>query len=230
MTIPDYQPALSARFLRRSFAFACVASLLLGSSANAGTILQFAQTSALDTVTATENAGNTATTLSGSISVIASNFAGVPQFPGIPLFETFVGVTSTGAATTSGGIISQTYAGTVEFTSLPNGAGTNFLTATFTTAMFSGSGNSASLNATAPALTFTSALGIFDGATGMSLSFSGIAPGPLSINGSSIASFGAQNTGTFSATIVPEPGTLCLASIAVAIGTLAYGRKRMKID
>jgi hypothetical protein len=227
--------AVLARFMRRSFALACVTSLLMTSSTKASTVLQFAQVLATDSVTATESGGVTTLTTSsltdGSIAVVVSNFNGKPEPPGFVVFETFVGVHSTDTATSSGGTtptITQTFSGTIEYTGLPGGLGPNFLTATFTNAVFSGSGNAASLSATAPNVTFTTNQAAFGPDTGMALAFSGVTP-PLSISGGSVASFTAQNSGTFSATIVPEPSGLCLASFAAVIGTLAaYGKKRMK--
>jgi len=236
MTVPDYQLAKLARFLRRSFAFACVASLLLGSSTNAGTILQYSQVLATDTLNATVSGSTTTLATTGnvdggglSIPVIVSNFAGTPEPPGFVLFETFVGVTSTGAATDTAGIIQQTYKGTIEFTSAPGGLGVNFLTANFTSAMLVSIGNSVTLQASTPGLAYTSSVAAFDGNEGFGIGISNPTP-PLSVTGGVLSPFTAQNAGTFSATIVPEPGTLCLASIAVVIGTLAYGRKRMKIE
>jgi hypothetical protein len=227
--------AVLARFMRRSFALACVTSLLMTSSAKASTVLQFAQVLATDSVTATESGGVTTLSTTGnadgalvSIPVVVSNFNGSPFNPLTPVFETFVGVTSTGTATTSGGTISQTFSGTIEFTSLPGGAGLDYLTAKFTNAIFAGSGNSASLTTTAPNVTFTSGLAAFGSDTGMALGFTGVTP-TVGITDGSVASFKAQNAGTFSATIVPEPSALCLASFAAVIGTLAaYGKKRMK--
>jgi hypothetical protein len=223
----------SARFLGRSFALPCAALLLLTSSTEAGTVLQFAQVNASDDVTATQSGGvttlSTANNVDGalvSIPVVVSNFNGAP-FPPAPVFETFVGVTSTGTATSAGGTISQLFSGVIMFTSGTGGTGTDFLTATFTNAVFSGSANAASLNVSAPNLTFASDLATFGAVTGMSLSFSGITPA-LGITGNSVASFTAQNSGTFSATNVPEPGTLCLASVALVCGTLAFGRKKMQ--
>jgi len=227
--------AVLARFMRRSFALACVTSLLMTSSTKATTVLQFAQVLATDSVIATASGGVTTLSTTGnadggglSIPVVVSNFNGVPEPPGFILFETFVGVHSTNTATSSGGTITQTFSGTIEYTGLPGGLGSNFLTATFTNAVFSGSGNAATLSATAPNVTFTSNQAAFGPDTGMALGFSGVTP-PLSISGGSVASFTAQNSGTFSATIVPEPSGLCLASFAAVIGTLAaYGKKRMK--
>jgi hypothetical protein len=235
MSTRHYGLAVIARFLRRPFAFACATLLLLTSSAQAVTVLQFSDVNAVDSITATNSGGGTTLLTTGnadgnfvSIPVVVSNFNGVPQPPGSILFETFVGVHSTSGASLSGGTITQDFSGTIEFSSLPGGAGVNFLTATFTNAVFSGSGNSASLDATAPNLTFTSTLATFGPNTGMAIGFSDVSP-PLGISGGSVASFAAQNAGTFSATAaVPEPSAICLASFAVVIGTIAFGKKRMK--
>jgi hypothetical protein len=221
--------------LRRPFAFACATLLLLTSSAQAITVLQFSDVNATDSITATNIGGVTTLFTTGnidggnvSIPVAVSNFNGIPQPPGSVLFETFVDVHSINPAILTGGIVTQDFSGTIEFTSAPGGAGVNFLTATFTNAQFSGSGNSASLNATAPNVTFTSQVATFGPITGMAIAFSGITP-PVGISGGSVSNFTLQNAGTFSATFVPEPSALCLASFAVVIGTLAaYGKKRMK--
>jgi len=227
--------AVPARFLRRALASA-TAMLLLGiSSANAGTVLIFAQYNSADVVTATTNAVTHVTTLStagnpdgigGSIPVYISSYDGTTYFPPLLAYETFVGVHSTGAATSSGGTISQTYAGEVEFL---NATGTvDYLTATFTNAVFSGSGFSASLNATAPNLTFSSNVSTFGPNTGMSIAFSGISPG-LSETGGVLRGFTAQNAGDFSTSAIPEPSTLCLSAIAVIAGAaVARSRKKMK--
>ena len=228
--------AVPARCMRRSFALACATLFLMTSSTQAATVLQFSQTLPSDIVTATQIGAITTLGTTGnadgafiSIPVVVSNFNGSPFNPLTPVFETFVGVMSTGAATTSSGTISQTFSGTIEFTSAPGGVGINYLTATFANALFSGSGNSASLTQTAPNVTFTSSLASFGPNTGMALGFTGVTP-PLGITGGSVASFTAQNAGTFSTTAaVPEPGALCLGSFAVVIGTFAaYGKKRMK--
>ena len=235
MSIRHHGLAVLARFMQRSFALACVTLLVMTSSTKASTVLQFSQVLASDSVTATESNGVTTLSTAGntdgaglSIPLVVGNFNGIPFSPLIPVFETFVGVTSTGVATTSNGTVTQTFSGTIEYTSAPGGLGGNFLTAKFTNAIFQGSGNSASLTATAPNVTFTSSMAAFGPDTGMALGFTGITP-TVGTTGNSVASFTAQNAGTFSATIVPEPSALCLASFAAVIGTLAaYGKKRMK--
>jgi hypothetical protein len=220
MTIPDYQLALSARFLRRSFAFACVASLLLGSSTQASTVLQFGQSNPNDVITATTSGGVVTLSTAGnadgggvSVPVTITNFMGLSTFPGIPAFETFVNVTGTGGV----------FSGEIEITGGIGGGAPIYLTATFTNATFSGTGFAGSLNATSPNLTLNSMFGPLDGNEGLSIGFSGVTPalGTFPWTG--------QSAGTFSATIVPEPTSLCLASIAVVIGTLAYRRKRVKV-
>jgi hypothetical protein len=220
MTIPDYQLAKSARFLRRSFAFACVVSLVLGSSTQASTVLQFGQTNPNDVVTATESGTTVTLSTAGnadgggvSIPVTITNFMGAPL--SIPAFETFVGVTNGGGST---------FSGEIEITGGIGGAAPIYLTATFTNATFTPMGSfAASLGISSPNVVLNSMFAPLDGNEGMSISFSGVVP--------ALGTFPwtAQNTGTFSSTIVPEPASLCLASIAVVIGTLAYRRKRVKI-
>jgi hypothetical protein len=221
MTIPDYQLAKSARFLRRSFAFACVASLLLGSSTQAGTVLGFGQTNPNDVVTATESGTTVTLSTAGnadgggvSIPVTITNFMGLSTFPGIPAFETFVNVTGTGGV----------FSGEVEITGGIGGGAPIYLTAIFNNATFTPQGSFAgSLGASSPNVVLNSMFGPLDGNEGMSISFSGVVP--------ALGTFPwtAQTAGTFSATIVPEPTSLCMASIAVVIGTLAYRRKRVKV-
>jgi hypothetical protein len=246
MSFPVQQRSRSLQFLRRSFAFACATSLLLGSSAKASsTILAFGQQNPLDVITASVSGGVTTLSTSGnsdgagvSIPVSITNYLGVPQVPfPILAFETFVDVHSTGNATTAAGTISQNFVGTVEFTVNAGVAGPSnpaFLIATFSgpNGTFSGGagGGSAGLSASVPSesVTFTMPGLIFSDAA-IGLSFSGIViPTGLTTTGTTVADFSAQGAGTFSASIVPEPSALCLASCALVAGTLVYGRKKMK--
>jgi hypothetical protein len=238
MSTPDQQLAFSARFLRRFVALACAALLLLGSSANAGTVLQFDQTNPADIVTALNAGTSTTLTTTGnvdgggvSVPIVITNFLGTPGV-NIPAFETFVNVTSTGPASTSGPFTFQSYSGTIEFTSLPGSTGVNYLTATFTSATLSASSASpgtASLTASQPpsSLVLTSDFATFAPPSNLSIALGNVSP-PVSITGSSISSFTAQNTGTVTAsiTVIPEPSTLCLSSFAVVFGVLVYRKKR----
>ena len=175
---------VSGRFLRRSFALACAAVFLSASSTKAGTVLQFAQLNADDVVTAKDIAGITTLSTAGNadgfgtaIPVAVSNFNGAPFLP-IPVYETYVGVTSVGPASISGGTISQLFSGTIVFSegTPPGIVAPILLTATFTNAVFSGSTNAASLTISAPNLTLTSDFATFPAITGMAIGFSGIAP------------------------------------------------------
>jgi len=241
MSTPDQQLAFSARFLRRSVALACAALLLLSSAASAGTVLQFAQTNPADVVTAT-NTGGTSTTLSTtgnvdgggvSIPIIITNFLGTPGV-NIPAFETYVGVTSTGAAATFGGQIFQPFAGTIEFTSGVGGTGVDYLTVTFSASgasspLLSGAagGGAANLLASSPpnSMVPTSDFAALSPPASMAIAFSNVSP-PLGVTGTSVSSFTGQNAGTISATVIPEPSSLCLASFAVVFGVLVYRKKR----
>jgi hypothetical protein len=250
MSTSDQRLAFSARFLGRPFAFVCAALLLLSSSANAETVLQFAQTNPHDVITATDNGSGT-TTLSTagnvdggnvSVPVTITNFLGVPGLA-IPAFETYVGVTSIGAASTSHGSIFQNFSGTIEITSGVGGTGFNYLTATFSPVGGSSAvglsgaagGGAAALQAAQPPdnLLLTSNFALLGPASSFSVPFSNVSPALHIAGDSSIASFTAQDAATVSASIVaiiPEPSSLCLGSIAIVIGAIAYGKKRMKVE
>jgi len=228
------------------FAFAGLAALALATSASAATILQFKQTSSVppDQVTAT-NTGTPGTT------VLTTNSALVPG--GIPVDltigpatisanEFFVapGLTSgVGGATLSGTTVSQDgYSGTIQFIGAPGGpnAGVNILTATFSGGTLSGSldGASAGLNASAPTnnVVFTSAfapvIALMGGNNvpgGFNISFSNIPA--LTISNNSIASFTAQNSGTFSTSVIPEPTSIVMAGMSVVAGLGFHGLRRL---
>jgi len=222
----------------RSLVCACGVLILFCSAAQAGsTVIQFSQTNPADIVTATDTAGVTTLSTAGnadgaglSIAVTISNFLGVPGLA-IPAFETFVGVTSTAAAVSVSGQVFQSFTGTIEVTSGPGGLGTNFLTATFTDTSAAGvlggtlGGTQAQLTATGPpqSLLLTSDFATLTAPTSMTMGFSNVTP-PFGIAADgSIASFTAQNTGTFGATItpIPEPATLGMGCMALAFVSLA---------
>ena len=243
MSIQDHRIVVPSRFLRRSFAFACAVLLLPGLPANAGTVLQFAQVSASDTVTASDNGlgmttlATTGTSHGGmgqSIYVQITNFLGTTE-TNLHAYETFVNVQSVSVAGTDSfsGNIEQKFSGTIEFTSGVNGAGNNYLTAVFTSFTLSPilggapGGSEAGLTAAQPpdTLTLTSQYGTILPSTAMIIGFSNVYQ-PLAIAGDgSLASFTAQNAGTFSGQSVPEPNSLLMGSVAVAIGAIAYGKK-----
>jgi len=249
MRFSNHKLADSGRFLRRSFLFACLASLLLGSSSRAGTdVLTFSQAFPTDVATLTNGGSGTSTLSSAgnadgsgvSIPVIATTFMGAAVT--IPMFETFVGVHSVGPAGNLGGVGGtdyQQFTGTVEFTSAAGGAGANYLTATFSSMtlnvnLISGgdTGASATLSTAQPpaSLVMTSDFAMLGPPNSFSLSFSNLSPA-LTIQNGSLGVIGtpstAQNTGDASATIVPEPSTLAIAGLG-ALGLIGYGLRRRK--
>ncbi len=220
---------------------ASFALVLLSSAAQAGTILQFAQTNPADSVTAKESGGVTTLSTAGnangggvSIPVTISNFLGKPGLS-IPAFETYVGVTSTGPATTVLGQILQGFTGTIEITSGVGGTGSNYLTATFTVPTASGllggtsGGAQAQLSATNPpeflelTSSFTRLIGPF--LNSMTVAFSNVKPG-LGVTSGSIGSFTAQNVATFGAFGIPEPDTFVMGCMGVVFVGLAVGCNR----
>ena len=89
MSVLYPQIAVWARRPQRPLTILCVALLLLTSPARAGTILQFSQINAVDSITATESGGVTTLSTAGyvdggfvSIPVILSNFNGQTEPPG----------------------------------------------------------------------------------------------------------------------------------------------------
>jgi len=240
----------------RSLALASLASLVMATSSSAVTILTFGQsvTGPGIGVIATA-AGGTTTTLTtfsaadGSVPVSITNIGNTQLTPTpgpnqiISAFETFRNVVSSGPATSPNGDVRQTYAGTILFTSLPGGLGTNYLTATFTNAVLFGpqlGGNSATFSATDPPVTrvvFTSedprvlaaiaALGP-NPLDAFGIGFADVVPG-VNITGSTVSFNYASNGGTFSSTAaVPEPSGLVMAGTAMiaSLGCIGWRRRQ----
>jgi hypothetical protein len=208
--------------------------LLLTSSASAGTVLQFAQTNPGDTLSAIQSGSSTTLSTAGntdgnnvSIPVRITNLNGVPGF-NVTGFETFESVTSAGQAVSMGGFVEQAYSGTIVFSSLAGGLGTNYLTATFTDAIFIGSGSSPTLQtSTGSTVAFTSSIIPVLNMPGFSLSFSNVSPA-VSTTDNTLSSFSGQQTGTFSGTVIPEPSTVVLGTFPLVLGVLvSLKRKRM---
>lgn len=239
------------RFPLTRVAIACLASLALATSANAANILQFQQVSNVDAVVASNPGGSTTTT-----TLTTSPATGIPvtiisigTITGLTIQATeifSVPPTSSTAATNVSGNISQSgYNGTIQLIGTPGTpfAGQNILTTTFTNATLSGQtgGNSGTLNGSQPPNTvvFTSANPIVIAALGgttatgaFSLAFSNLTStggDGLSINGNTVAAFTAQNTGTFSTSVViPEPTSIVLAGMSVLAGLGCHGWRRLR--
>jgi len=227
------------------FAFAGLAALALATSASAATILQFKQTSSVppDQVTATNTGTPNGTTVLTTGSALVPGGIPVDLTIGpatISANEFFVapGLTSgVGGATLSGTTVSQDgYSGTIQFIGTGVNAGVNILTATFSGGTLSGAlnGASAGLNASAPTnnVVFTSAFAPVIALMGgnnvpgaFNISFSNIPA--LTISNNSIASFTAQNSGTFSTQVIPEPTSIVMAGMSVVAGLGFHGLRRL---
>jgi len=228
------------------FAFAGLAALALATSASAATILQFKQTSSVppDQVTATNTGTPNGTTVLTTGSALVPGGIPVDLTIGpatISANEFFVapGLTSSppGSATLVGTTVTQDgYSGTIQFIGTGVNAGVNILTATFTGGTLSGAlnGASAGLNASAPTnnVVFTSAfapvIALMGGNNvpgGFNISFSNIPA--LTISNNSIASFTAQNSGTFSTSVIPEPTSIVMAGMSVVAGLGFHELRRL---
>jgi hypothetical protein len=220
---------------------ACLGLLLWNSDAHGGTVLQFNQTNPADFVTATQSAGVTTLSTGGnidggnlSIAVTITNFLGTPGL-NIPAFETLVNFVSVGPATSVGSLNVQPFTGIIEITGGIGGTGPNFLTVAFTNSAAPGfmtglsGGDQVSVNVNNPPQTvvFTSDFAPLAVPLSVTLGFSNVEPAVHLVN-NSFASFTGQNTGTFGATIIPEPASLSLACTGLVFVSLAirYARRR----
>ena len=195
--------------------------------ANAVVVLNFGQVSDVNTITGTPNAGDTATTISGS-NVAVTITQDLGGFLGPAILN--LTAASTDAAVTVGASVLQHYSGSWQLTSGLNGTGTNYLSGTFTDALF-GTGPSLTLSVGAPPdlITTTSdqvpSIELGD-PRAISLAFTNVIP-PVGIAGSTLAGFTAAISGDFSATptAVLEPSSLGILGLGVA-GLIASRRRR----
>jgi len=211
--------------------------------------------------------GTKAATVSGSTTTIRTDSPAIPgsnlvtvstlgnqqTLPGTQAKETFFapggvtpGIVSAGPATINNGVISQAFSGVISF--LDPTLATNYLTISFTNAIFSGSqgGLTANLHGdnTLPGqtITFTSADTRVTGPPGpnftldpvknFDISLTGLLSG-LSTTGSgatlTVGPFTATNEGgAVSSFAVPEPSSVVMASTAVLAGLGCFGYRRTR--
>lgn len=237
--------AVPGRLLRRPFALACLASLLLCSESKATLVLDFGQFNASNTPVALNNGGAGSSTLTATdVAVTISTYGGLPS--ATPAFET-LNATSVGAASTVAGQDVQAFNGSVSFFSGLGKTGIDYMTATFTNMTFaaslSGQGGhfTAALEASTPppsALVFTTSgppnalpANLLGTPRSMTLSFSGLTA-PLAIFNGSLGASGTtsmSNAGDMNAfpVVIPEPSTLAIAGIG-GLGLIGYGLRRRR--
>jgi hypothetical protein len=204
--------------------------------------MDYAQAVPSQTKTLTIAANGSATLTGTNIQVVITIFGG---FVGaIPAFEN-ISAHSVGAATfnSGSGTISQPFDGTVSFTSLPGGAGTNLLTATFTNVSMTNTNNLGGTNTSpaanlgaaqppqllaltsdllpaselSPPVTMSISLGL-NKALVWDTATGTITPG----------TYKATETGLFQqANAVPEPSSFLVAGIG-GLGLVVYGLRRRK--
>jgi hypothetical protein len=220
-------------FKNRLFSLVIAALLLPVATANAATILVFGQQGeALTMEGVNDGAGTTTITADDVLVDVTGFFAG-----GTPILGVYFNFTATNtdAAQDLGGDFLQHYEGEFSFTSGAGGTGTNYLSGTFTDALF-GSGDAFGITASTAGgdtITFDSDFATaFFPTLGLSLSFVSVTP-PLSIVNGSIASFNASISGNFSADRVerdipvPEPGSMFLLGSGL-VGLAASARRRLR--
>lgn len=196
--------------------------------ANATLIASFSQNPSLTpTVTATDNGSVTNIVInSQSTSITAGNGAII----GNALFS--LNATSIDAATTVLTAVIQHYSGTFCFSSAANCGGTNLLSGTFSDAAFGGLGGPGlNVNVNNPPDTLNLASDLIPASqlvapNTFGLTFANLSP-LLSINGTTIAGFTADYSGTISSSAVPaaEPATIAILGMGV-LGLAAVSRRK----
>jgi PEP-CTERM motif-containing protein len=195
------------------------AALVLGAApASATVILTFGQNGGGNTITGTNNGAGSTTITGTDVSISITGIDALLLTPLNAFLD--LSATSIGAAFSIGPNVAQEFSGTFCITSGLGCTGTNYLSATFTDAIF-GTGASLTMSSAQPpgSLVFTSDvitdLGV---PRGMSFSFANVSPA-VHITLGSLGSFGSSVSGTMSASPplrTPEPATLGLLGLALA--------------
>ncbi len=192
------------------------------SNAQAGTILVFGQDGISNQFTATNN-GSTGlaggTTLSAiDIQVTITGIANSAPLPGsFPTAFLDLSAMSTSNAEMDGsGHITQEFSGSFSITSLAGGGGTNYLSGTFSDAVFgSGTGLVMTSSGSLGVPTFTSdVIGALGQTRAISLSFTNVTPSAYITGYETLGAFTSSVSGNFSAA-VSEPASPALLGIGM---------------
>jgi hypothetical protein len=219
-------------YRRRFFGLICAATAALAvfsesNRAEADQILAFGQTSGVNTIVGANNGADTTTTITATnVAVSITQIAG-----GSPVLAILnLTASNVGAASMVGGFVTQDFSGNFQITSGAGGTGTNYLSGVFTDAVF-GANTGLTLTASAPAsgqsLVLTSSvIGTLLDPEAISFSFANVTPS-VNITGTTLGAFTSSISGTASATVTPEPGTIAMALTALPLlGLGAYARRR----
>jgi len=239
------EEAALRKLIRASLGLAFVAAFSLANTTNAAMILSFGIGTGPGTKTATDT-GGTSTTLTTSSSV--PGFTGafpvsittignvtLPSIASISARETFTNVTSTGAATNVGGVISQAFGGTISYID-PTTPTINYLTITFNGILRGTAGGltaelSASNTVAGQSVTFTSTdvrviPFLNDPIRNFTIGLTGLST-PLALSGSTIDGFTSSNqSGNVSTAAIPEPTSVVMAGTAVLVGLGCFRWRR----
>jgi hypothetical protein len=219
---------------------AAVAAVLLLSVVAApvrADILEFGGQPGAITATATTGGNSASTTIDATnTGVLISSIGGAGA--NITAFLNLT-ASSSGDATNNSGNITQNFSGNFSITSGANDTGINYLSGSFSGLTFGFSGGTvATLTASDPpgTILFSSSYSPsfpLSSPTGASFTFSGVSPALGIVQSSNrmhstIGSFGATGSGTFSATAsTPEPSTMAIAGLG-ALGMIGYSLRRRK--
>ena len=208
------------------FTAAAIALAVSATSAHATALLTFGQTSSVDTVSATNNATDTSTTITASTPVLVTSYLnGAPSF----IANLNMTLNSNGPISNQGGVLLQGFSGMASWTS----GAINYLTAAFDDALFAINGaSSLSISASQPpgSITFTSSVlsaAQFLDPAALSFSFADVIP-PAGATGTTLGAFTSTISGTSSVNApesIPEPATLAVMLLGASMFGLGVAKR-----